>query len=239
MNEVRAALVAAVAADIRRRRRIRLMATIGAAAALLGVLASGSAAGSGWLFGAPAPPGVARDLRTFERQTPPPHGHVAQRSEIPLGKSVEVASGAGWTLYLLRTATHDCYSVAPNGGDLCGEVDAASSPVELLSYAVNADPRVKGDPSLAGRYGGGAVADPRQVREHARTEVAGAAVILLTSIHLAGFHEYPGGVFLVYPRRVLPGRLAHFPPTTGNGKLLAREYACGLISCCRRDIRDR
>jgi len=172
MNEVRAALVAAVAADIRRRRRIRLMATIGAAAALLGVLASGSAAGSGWLFGAPAPPGVARDLRTFERQTPPPHDHVAQRSEIPLGKSVEVASGAGWTLYLLRTATHDCYSVTPNGGDFCGEADAASGRVGLLSYAVNADPRVKGDPRLAGRYGGGYV--------FGRTSIANAATVDIT-----------------------------------------------------------
>jgi hypothetical protein len=169
LADVRAALVAGVGATIRRRRRIRLAATICAAAALLGILVSGTAAGSGWLFGAPAPPRVAKDLRNFEQQTPPPHEQVARRSGVPLGKTVEVASGGGWQLYVLRTAAHDCYSVTPNGGDLCGPLSAASVPIQLLSYGVNADPRVKVDPSLAGRYGGGYV--------FGRTSVADAATV--------------------------------------------------------------
>jgi hypothetical protein len=62
--------------------------------------------------------------------------------------------------------------VAPNGGELCGPAAGAPGPVELMSYGVNADPRVKEDPSFAGRYGGGFV--------YGRTSVPNAATVEIT-----------------------------------------------------------
>jgi hypothetical protein len=137
LADVRTALVRAVAADVRRRRRIRFVATVAAAATLLGVLASGTAAGSGWLFGAPAPPRVAKELHRFEESTPPPHVRVVVTPGIPLGQSTAVASAPGYTLYLLRTAEHECFSVEPNGGESCGPLEASSAPVDLISYEVD------------------------------------------------------------------------------------------------------
>jgi hypothetical protein len=172
LADVRTALVDAVAADLRRRRRIRLVATIGAAAAMLGLLASGAAAGSGWLFGAPAPARVAREMHRFERSTPPPHVRMPVAPGVPLGHSTAVATAPGYTLYLLRTAEHECFSVEPNGGESCGPLEAGSAPVELISYDVHADPRVKEDPRYAGRYGGGTV--------YGRASAPGAATVAIT-----------------------------------------------------------
>jgi hypothetical protein len=155
--DVRVALVAAVAADARRRRRNRMAASIGAAAVLLGVLATGTASGTGWLFGAPAPADVAKEMHHFEHTTPPPHVRVAKTPGVPFGQPTEVAHAPGYTLYLLRTPEHECYSVEPNGGESCGPLEAGSPDVELLGLDVHADPRVKEDPSYAGRYGGGTV----------------------------------------------------------------------------------
>jgi hypothetical protein len=172
LADVRKALVVAVAADVRRRRRIRLAVTIAAAGAVLGVLASGTAAGSGWLFGAPSPPRVAKELHRFEKSTPPPHVRVPVTPGVPLGQSTAVATVPGYTLYLLRTAEHECYSVEPNGGESCGPLEAGAGPVELISYDVHADPRVKEDPSYAGRYGGGTV--------YGQTTAPGAATVAIT-----------------------------------------------------------
>jgi hypothetical protein len=157
LADVRAALVTAVAANTRRRRRYRMAATIGAAAVLLGVIASGSASGTSWIFGAPAPKSVGNEMHRFERHTPPPHVRVARTPGVPFGRPTAVAGAHGYTLYLLRTAAHECYRVEPNGGESCGPLEASSGSVELLGLEVHADPRVKKDPSLAGRYGGGTV----------------------------------------------------------------------------------
>jgi hypothetical protein len=167
--DVRAALVAAVAADVRRRRRYRIAASIGAASVLFGVVVSGTASGTGWLFGAPAPSGVAHDMQRFERQTPPPHVRVAKTPGVPFGRPTAVAHVSGYTLYLLRTAAHECYRVEPNGGESCGPLEAGSPSVELLGLEVHADPRMKGDPRYAGRYGGGTV--------FGRTSAPGAATV--------------------------------------------------------------
>jgi hypothetical protein len=139
LADVRTALVGAVAADIRRRRRIRLVATIGASAAVLGVLASESAAGSGWLFGAAAPPRIAKELHRIEKTTPPPHVRVPVTRGVPLGHPTAVATAPGYTLYLLRTAQHECFSVEPNGGESCGPLEAGAAPVELIGYEVDGD----------------------------------------------------------------------------------------------------
>lgn len=172
LADVRRALIAGVAADVRRRRRIRVAATIGAAAATLGLLASGAAAGSGWLFGAPAPPRVAKELHRFEGSTPRPHVRVPVTPGVPLGHPTAVATAPGYTLYLLRTPEHECYSVEPNGGEFCGPLEAGSAPVELITYDVHADPRVKEDPRYSGRYGGGTV--------YGRTTVSAAATVAIT-----------------------------------------------------------
>lgn len=169
---VRTALLGAIAADIRRRRRIRLVATIGAAATLLGVLASGTAMGSGWIFGAPAPPRVARALHRFEKAIPSPHSRVAVTPGVPLGHPTAVASAPGYTLYLLRTREHECFSVEPNGGESCGPLEAGAGSVELIGYDVHADLRVKENPSYAGRYGGGTV--------YGRTTAGAAATVAIT-----------------------------------------------------------
>jgi hypothetical protein len=169
LADVRAALVAAVAADARRRRRYRVSASIVAAAVLFGVLASGTASGNGWLFGAPAPSRVGSEMHRFERQTPPPHVRVAKTPGVPFGRPTSVAHAYGYTLYLLRTAAHDCFRVEPNGGESCGPLTAGSPSVALLGLELHADPRVKDDPSYAGRYGGGTV--------YGRTSVPGAATV--------------------------------------------------------------
>lgn len=178
LDGVRTALVGAIAADVRRRRRIRLVATIGAAATLLGVLASGTAMGSGWIFGAPAPPRVAQGLHRFENSIPPPHTRVPVAPGVPLGHPTAVATAPGYTLYLLRTREHECFSVEPNGGESCGPLEAGVNPVELISYDVHADLRVKENPSYAGRYGGGTV--------FGRTTAPGAATVAITVPVVAG-----------------------------------------------------
>jgi hypothetical protein len=169
LTEVRAALVAAVAADARRRRRYRVALSIGAAAMLFGAIVSGTASGTGWLFGAPAPAKVGNEMHQFERQTPLPHVRIAKTPGIPFGRPTAVAHAFGYTLYLLRTAAHECYRVEPNGGDSCGPRVAGTPNVEVLGLEAHADPRVKDDPRYAGRYGGGTV--------YGRTTMRGAATV--------------------------------------------------------------
>lgn len=173
LEVVRAALVLGVTADIRRRRRRRSLAAVGVALVLLGaLLVSGTATGTGWLFGAPAPRPVARDLHQFEGSTPPPHMRAKPGSGVPLGRTLAVAHGGGYTLYVLRTREHECYEVDPNGGAGCGSSLGDPAPVDLIGTEVHADPRVKDDPSLAGRYGGGSV--------EGRTLAPGAATVDIT-----------------------------------------------------------
>src|SRR5262249_44389555 len=107
--DVRSALVTAVAAHVERPRRRPVAPSIGAAAVALGVVATGTASGTGWLFGAPAPSRVATEMHRFERQTPPPHVHVAKTLGVPFGRPTAVAHAAGYTLYLLRTGAHECF----------------------------------------------------------------------------------------------------------------------------------
>ena len=170
LDGVRAALVLGVEADIRRRRRRRGLSAVGLALVLLGaLLVSGTATGTGWLFGAPAPQPVAKDLHTFERSTPPPDMREKPGSGVPLGRTLAVTHGGGYTLYVLHTRTHECYEVDPNGGSGCGPSPGDPMPVELIGTEVHADPRVKEDPSLAGQYGGGSVAG--------RTATSGASTV--------------------------------------------------------------
>ena len=185
LEVVRAALVLGVSADIRRRRRRRGLAAPGAALVLLGaLLVSGTATGTGWLFGAPAPRPVAHDLHKFERSTPPPDTRAKPASDVPLGRTLAVAHGGGYTLYLLRTREHECYEVDPNGGSGCGPSLGDPGPVDLIGTEVHADPRVKEDPSLAGRYGGGSV-EGRTLAPGAATvdiEIPGANFVLTATV---------------------------------------------------------